>query len=82
MYVLIGTDRFSYEDYPIRVDTDRDALRGEADKRNASQPEKQPGGLHDVFSVIPLADAMRRLDMTRDELITIANTLYNANTDT
>lgn len=65
-WAVIGTDMFSYEDYPKDICGERDSCLRRAEAYNEEQKVKQPGGLSDRFRVLPLRDAVKRVDMSEE----------------
>lgn len=77
-WAVIGTDMFSYEDYPKALCTTKEVAWNVAQAYTDTQKMIQPGGLSDRFSAYPLPNAARRCDMSVDEFRAFVKAMSNA----
>lgn len=69
-WVVVGTDRFSYEDYVVAIGDDRDSAIAAA--RDAGLMPEPTGPLSDTFLAMPMTDAARRTGFPAAQIREIA----------
>lgn len=71
-WVVLGFDRFDYDYYPVSLHADKGEALRVAVARDAAAPTRQPGGLHDIYSVEPLLVACRLCELSENDVRTLA----------
>lgn len=77
-WAIIGTDMFSYEDYPKEVCATREEALEKSAAYTEAQKATQPGGLSDKFSAHPLRAAANLCDMSVDDFRSFVKAMSNA----
>ncbi len=76
-WVVVGTDNFSHEDYPLSIHADRYEAIEAASARRAKAHQDNPGPnyLYDTYAPCSMTEATQRLGMSRADVRSLVGVL-------
>lgn len=76
-WVVVGTDNFAYEDYPVSVHESEEDAFGRAKEMQARQKFQSlgPFSANDTYRVCSMPEAMRRCELTAEQIMALVKVL-------
>lgn len=76
-WVVVGTDNFAYEDYPVSVHESEDDAYMRAKEMQARQklPNLGAFSVNDTYRVCSMPEAMRRCNLTAEQIMALVKVM-------